>query len=291
MPTFTVPSNIEAQLAKDFLRKYAGVSLTLWRKIKHSNSFYINQQPEKPTTAIVHPNDIISYTIEQNCAIKPVDLPLHIVYEDEYLLVADKPAGQLVHPTTKEHEGTLANAILFYYTQNNCTLTYHPVHRLDKNTSGLVLISKMPHIQHLLSLAGHKKFHRTYQALVTGKLFPENGTINAPIARHPGSIIERMVSESGQTAITHYKTLKSTTQYSLLELTLETGRTHQIRVHLASLGHPILGDDLYGGSVDLIQRQALHASNLTFIHPISQETIRLKSTIPTDMQKIMCIFW
>lgn len=290
MPIFKVPSHIKVQLAKDYLRKYAGVSLTLWRKIKASNTLYVNNQPQKPTTAIVQPNDVISYTIEQGSTIKPVKLAFHIAYEDEYLLVVDKQAGQLVHPTTKERENTLANAALFHYAQNNLPLTYHPVHRLDKNTSGLVLIAKMPHIQHLLSLSGHNNFHRTYQALVAGKPFPASGIINAPIARRPGSIIERIVSETGQAASTHYQTLKSTTHYSLLELNLKTGRTHQIRVHLASLGHPILGDDLYGGSINLIQRQALHASVLTFVHPISQETLEVTSEIPADMQKIINIF-
>ena len=285
MPIFTVPSSFEPQLAKDFLRKHAGISLTLWRKIKLLDTFCINQINVKPTTAIVNPNDVISYTLEPQNSILPMEMPLKIAYEDEYLLVIDKPAGQLVHPTTKEHTNTLANGVLAYYHNKNEHYDFHPVHRLDKNTSGLILIAKMPHIQHQLSLSG-KNFHRTYLALVEGILSPPKGTIDVPIKRHPNSIIQRIAAPDGQKAVTHYEVLKTNGAISFIELSLETGRTHQIRVHLSSIGHPLLGDDLYGGSLDIITRQALHASKLSFIHPITHQILHTYSKIPTDMQNI-----
>lgn len=285
MATFVVPPHLPKQMAKDFLRKHAGISLTLWRKIKQSDSFQINGIPEKASLATVQANDRITYTLKQSSEIVPTCLPLCVRYEDEYLLIVDKPAGQLVHPTTKERARTLANAILYHYAKNQLSLTYHPVHRLDKNTSGLVLIAKQPHIQHLLSSGNHKDLQRTYLALVKGKPQPDAGTIDLPIARRPDSIIERTVADNGQRAITHYHTRETFADCSLLQLELETGRTHQIRVHLAALGHPIIGDGLYGGPLSAdIQRQALHASHLQFTHPVTRQIIHASSPLPPDIK-------
>ena len=287
MTTFIVPHNALPQSAKEFLRQKEGISLNLWRKIKQNDEFYINHKKEIPGLATVSPGDEICYTLVQHSNIDPIQLPLDICYEDDYLLIVNKPAGQLVHPTTKERQTTLANAILYYYKQNNLQLMYHPVHRLDKNTSGLVLIAKMPQIQHLLSTGNTKLFKRTYQAIVTGSPASDAGLINAPIGRKPTSIIERMVIASGQIARTRYKTLQTNGTYSLLEIELETGRTHQIRVHLAYIGHSILGDDLYGGSLNLIDHQALHACKLIFIHPVTHENITITCDIPLDMKRIV----
>lgn len=288
MPTFTVPNEIEAQPIKNYLRKYENISLTLWRKIKNNNCLKINGVLINPGTAMIKANDHISYEIEEHCQISPIEMPLNICYEDEYLIVIDKPAGQLVHPTTKEHYTTLANALLYHYKKQGLPLSFHPVHRLDKNTSGLVLIAKMPHIQNLFSFSSQKKtLHRTYQALVLGTPNPTEGTIHAPIARKPNSIIERMVSENGQEATTHYRMIKNFSNLSLLELELTTGRTHQLRVHLSFIGHPILGDDLYGKVTELIHRQALHAKQLAFIHPITRQKIELISQLPKDIQHII----
>lgn len=289
MTTFIVPDTTTPQSAKDFLRQKEGISLNLWRKIKQHNEFYINKKKENPALVTVAPGDEIFYTLAQHSNIEPIEMPLEICYEDDYLLIVNKPTGQLVHPTTKERQTTLANAILYYYKKNNLQLMYHPVHRLDKNTSGLVLIAKMPQIQHLLSTGSAKLFKRTYKAIVTGKP-ADAGLINAPIGRKPTSIIERMVTASGQIARTHYKRLQTNGTYSLLEVELETGRTHQIRVHLAYIGHSILGDDLYGGSLDLINHQALHACKLFFIHPITHKNITINCDMPPDMQRIISIF-
>ena len=211
----------------------------------------------------------------------PENIPLDILYEDAALLIVNKPAGMLVHPTGGEYSHTLANAVLFHYEAHGEKHAFHPVHRLDRQTSGLVLIAKESHVQHLLS--AHNAIERIYLAVIEGKLPEPCGTIAAPIARRPGSIIERMVSPAGKCAVTHYATLAERGGLSLLALRLATGRTHQIRVHLAHLAHPLLGDDLYGGRTDRIARQALHAHRLRFRHPVSGKEITVHAPLPADM--------
>lgn len=289
--TYHVTEALAGLPARAFLQKKAGISLNLWRKIKRSASFEQNGQAVNPALTIVQTGDLISYDLQEHSAIEPVHLPLDIRYEDDTLLIVNKPANMLVHPTTKEHENTLANAVLYHYNETHQSLAFHPVHRLDRQTSGLVLIAKLPQIQHLLSTAQGKLFHRNYLALIPGRLTPAFGTIDAPIARKPGSIIERIVDAGGRPAITHYKTLKATDALSLLSLTLETGRTHQIRVHLAHLGHPLLGDDLYGGNHGLIERQALHACQMSFCHPLTQQEITIAAELPEDMARIVSSFF
>lgn len=282
---FLVPESLHPLPIRDFLRRHIGFSLTIWRKIKLSGQLLVNNQPI-PTNHIVHPGDKITVNWKEECTIMPTNLPLSICYEDEYLLIVDKPAGMLVHPTTSEHTTTLANATMYYYMMKEQPYNFHPVHRLDRNTSGLVLIAKLPHIQHLLSRNDIKNIERQYLALATGIITPTEGIIHAPIARHPDSIIQRMVDPSGQDATTCYKVVTNLKNASLVELTLRTGRTHQIRVHLSHIGHPLLGDDLYGGSKELINRQALHAAKLQFTHPLSGKLITVSSLLPNDLQNL-----
>lgn len=279
---FLVPESISPLPIRDFLRRHIGFSLTIWRKIKLSGALLVNGQ-KIPINHIVYPGDLITVNWRQECTILPTKLPLTICYEDEYLLVVDKPAGMLVHPTTSEHVATLANGIMHYFNSKQLPNNFHPVHRLDRNTSGLVLIAKLPHIQHLLSRDAIKHIDRQYLALATGTIMPTDGTIDEPIARHPDSIIQRIVDLNGQHATTCYKVLKTLNNASLVQLTLLTGRTHQIRVHLSHIGHPLLGDDLYGGSKELIDRQALHAARLRFPHPVSGEILDISSPLPTDL--------
>lgn len=195
--TYEVNEALAAMPARAFLQKKAGISLNLWRKIKRSQSFLLNGQAVNPAQTIVQTGDIISYELREESSILPVHMMLDIRYEDDWLLIVNKPADLLMHPTTQERSHTLANAILSYYKETNQTLSFHPVHRLDRQTSGLVLIAKLPQIQHLLSTAAGKLFQRSYLALIPGQLTPLNGMIDLPIARRPGSIIERMVSPGG----------------------------------------------------------------------------------------------
>lgn len=286
MMNLLVPNSISPLPIKDFLRRHNGFSLTTWRKIKQSGTLLVNSQ-NASLLHTVHPGDIVTIRWQQTCTITPVKLPLTICYEDEYILIVDKPAGILVHPTTSEHVTTLANAVMHYFHVKELPYGFHPVHRLDRNTSGLVLIAKMPHIQHLLSRNEVKNINRQYLALATGAIKPAEGMIDAPIARHPDSIIQRIVDESGQHAITCYKVLKDLNNATLVELTLLTGRTHQIRVHLSHIGHPLLGDDLYSGSRELIGRQALHAARLSFNHPVANKMIDVSSPLPTDLAELV----
>ena len=281
-----VPQALSPMPIKEYLRSHIGLSLTIWRKIKNTGSIIVNGK-ETTITHMIFPGDAITLHWLQPCDIVPTNIPLHIAYEDDTLLIIDKPAGMLVHPTTSEHTATLGNAIMHYFHTQGHSYAFHPVHRLDRNTSGLVLIAKYPHIQHLLSVNGAKNINRQYIALTTGIIKPAEGTIDAPIARHPDSIIQRIIDPKGQHATTCYQVLKPLKNASIVQLTLLTGRTHQIRVHLSHLGHPIIGDDLYGGSRELISRQALHAARLYFAHPLSGKVIDVTSPLPNDISNVI----
>ena len=215
-------------------------------------------------------------------------IPLNIRYEDDYVLVIEKPAGMSTIPSREHPSKSLANAIVHYYEEIGHQAAVHIVTRLDRDTSGLVLIAKHRHIHHLFSLSQREKsVSREYLALVEGHIAPLEGSVDRPIGRMGDSIIKREVRSDGQSALTFYKTIKQFPSYSFVRLKLMTGRTHQIRVHMSDLGHPLLGDDLYGGSRDLIARQALHCGFLNFHHPITGEHMRFESPLSADMQKLV----
>lgn len=283
---YIVKSNVKEQSAKDYLKRHENISSSLWKKIKKQEEFFLNGQKIRPTRANVKPGDIIEFNISEQSKVVPVELPLTVCYEDEYLLIADKPAGMLTHPLTFEAENTLANAVMYHYQKTGQNIGCHPLYRLDRNTSGLVVFGKTGQIQHLLGNS-HQKLQRRYLALVHGKITPPDGTVDAPIGRAKNSIILHEVNSAGKTAVTHYRTIRTYADYSLIELQLETGRTHQIRVHMSYLHHPLLGDDLYGGTRNLIMRHALHAYKLQFIHPFTQKEILVEALLPPDMQKLI----
>lgn len=206
-----------------------------------------------------------------------------IYYEDNYLLVINKPAGMLVHPTVKEDGNTLYNHVKRYYEANNIESGLHPVSRLDRNTSGLVIFAKQPRVQFLLSQQNVIKKYLGITAVLPPAL---SGSIEAPIARKEGSIIERCVSESGKYARTDYEVLAVNKNKALLELTLYTGRTHQIRVHLAHIGCPLYNDNLYG-TPGPQSRHALHASYLKFTHPVTGRVLEISCGLPEDLRKII----
>lgn len=286
MPKYIVKANVKEQTAKDYLKRHENISSSLWKKIKRQNEFFLNEQKTAPTRAVVKPGDIIEYRITEQSKVIPADLPLTICYEDEYMLIATKPAGMLTHPLTFEAENTLANAVMHHFQKTGQQIGCHPLYRLDRNTSGLVVFAKLPQLQHLFG-GNHQQLKRYYLAIVHGSISPPDGTVDAPIGRAADSIILHQVSLDGKRAITHYRTLETYPDYSLVELNLATGRTHQIRVHMAHLGHPLLGDDLYGGRRDLITRHALHAYRLQFTHPFTHEEITVESPLPADMQKLL----
>ena len=221
---------------------------------------------------------------EDNSNIVPTEMNLDIVYEDEWLLVVNKPSGITIHPSILHFNNSLSNGIRFYFDKIGLKKKIRPVNRLDKDTSGLVIFAKCEYIQECLSLQMQEGIlKKEYLCLVSGTINQKSGTINLPIARKEGSIMERCIDEKGKQAITHYKVIKEFKNYSLVECRLETGRTHQIRLHMASIGHPLLGDTLYGTSSSLISRQALHSYKIKFIHPITKKEIELIAKLPQDI--------
>lgn len=280
--TLIVPDYFPQLSLADCLRRL-GVSLSLRRKIKHHGIIKIDGAVCFWHTK-VNPKSVIQLEWTVTSQIIPECIPLTIVYEDDWLLIIDKPAGMLVHPTTTQPGGTLANAVVYYYRQSGYSHAFHPVQRLDRNTSGLLTIAKVSSIQHLLN---KQRMHRRYLAIVQGTPDVTVGCIHVPIARHPNSIILRIASTSGQEAVTHYRVLQSFPSASLLQLELETGRTHQIRLHLSHIGHPLLGDDLYGGKIDLITRQALHSAFLELQHPITGAVISCSAALPQDLKSLL----
>ncbi|KRG16030.1 pseudouridine synthase [Virgibacillus soli] len=215
-------------------------------------------------------------------------IPLMIMYEDEDLFIVNKPTGMNTIPSRQHPTGSLANAIAYYYEQIKLASTVHIVTRLDRDTSGLVLIAKHRHAHHLLSQMQKKgEIERFYEAFAGGMMEKDIGRIDEPIGRKLDSIIEREVRSDGQKAVTRYKVIQTTSSFSYVKLKLETGRTHQIRVHLAYIGHPLLGDDLYGGKRTLINRQALHCQQIKLTHPITQENLSIQAELPEDMQELL----
>lgn len=213
---------------------------------------------------------------------------LDIVYEDEALLIINKPAFMSSIPSREHPDSSLANFVCGYFEQQQLASTVHIVTRLDRDTSGLMVIAKHRHIHHLMSEQQKKGLvHRQYEAIVEGTITPNFQSIVAPIGRKETSIIEREVRADGQFAQTDVTVLARSNNATHICLTLHTGRTHQIRVHMASIGHPLAGDDLYGGSRTRINRQALHCCYVQFEHPLTKQVMEFKSELPADIANLL----
>ena len=284
---YKVKNNDNFQTVKEVLKEHFKVSDALLLKIKKNNLIYLNGEIAF-LFSLVKENDVISFSLdfdEDNSNIIPSNIPLEIIYEDEYLLAVNKPSNMAVHPSSYHLTDTLSNGIKYYYDQINLHKKIRIVNRLDRNTSGIVLIAKNEYIQEsLIKQMSNHTFEKKYLGFVSGVLNNKSGIINANIARKPNSIIEREINENGQRAITKYNVLKEFDNYSLVEFKLLTGRTHQIRVHTAYINHPLLGDSLYGKSSSLINRQALHCYYIKFIHPITNKEIIITCKMPKDME-------
>lgn len=239
----------------------------------------------------LHSGDILTVHIretESSPNIPPVELPLDIVYEDEDIIVVNKPAGMPVHPSLNNYRNSLANALMYYYQQQDKPFIFRCTNRLDRDTSGLTVIAKhMVSSSILSSMTARHEIEREYLAVVRGSVTPSSGTIDAPIGRTGSSLIERKIDfEHGERAVTHYHVIKEENGHSLVSLILETGRTHQIRVHMKYIGFPLAGDYLYNPDMEYIQRQALHSCRLSFRHPITGKHMEFTADLPEDMDRI-----
>lgn len=220
----------------------------------------------------------------------PESMALDIIYEDEYFLAVNKPAGILVHPTTNFPTNTLANGIKFYFLSKDLDIPIRFINRIDRDTSGLVIIAKSGEAHSALA----KQFEldsceKLYLAVAEGFFEAASGTIDKPIGIDDENTIRRAVSKDGHKSITMYEVQEQYKIAALVKLKLVTGRTHQIRVHLSSIGHPLLGDELYGGNMQYLQRQALHAYKMTFLHPYGKEIIRLQAKLPHDIEQLLAL--
>ncbi|MBM7554014.1 RluA family pseudouridine synthase [Thalassobacillus pellis] len=271
----------EGMLLRDYLYVVRGFSRRTIKHIKENGELIVNGREETVRYKLCQGDDLVIVFPEEHPAgnLQAEEMPLTIVYEDDLLLVLDKPAGVAVMPSMN-HDVTIANGLVAYYQEKGLAATVHIVTRLDRDTSGLMLIAKH---QYSHSLLARSKVQRTYGALVEGQLPTETGVIDAPISRKAGSIIEREVHADGKNAVTEYRVIEKFADHSFVELKLQTGRTHQIRVHMAHEGCPLAGDDLYGGSRELVGRQALHCMRLHVKHPLTGQALEFTSTFPADI--------
>lgn len=288
------------KVSKVLLEKMS-ISSRLLTKLKMNEKIIVNGEPVF-SNYIVHEGDFLTVKLDflEEDFIVPEPMNLNILYEDEYILAINKPAGIVVHPSANHLNGTLANGVKDYLKNHK---KIRAINRLDRDTSGIVLFAKNEYVQELM--IKKTNIQKEYIAIIDGILNKKFGTINKPIQRKKGSIMEREVSEEGQIAITHYKVIReleiinsdieeksinqrtANSQLSVVKIQLETGRTHQIRVHMSYIGAPILGDSLYGNESDIIARQALHAFHVSFQHPIINQLIDIKAPLPEDMKKIL----
>ena len=275
-------SNVRQVLKNEFK-----VSNRLITKLKQNKSILLNDKATYLDKSLVL-GDIVKCTIdfeEESENIIPIKMDLNILYEDDYILAVDKPCNMAVHPSILHYTNSLSNGVKFYFEEIGLKRKIRPVNRLDRDTTGIVIFAKNEYIQECLSKQMQNgMFYKEYIAILEGILEEKEGTINAPISRKEGSIIERSIDKNGINAITHYSVIKEENNLSLVKFVLETGRTHQIRLHCKYIGHSILGDTLYGNPSDLINRQALHCHKICFIHPITHKKIEIISEIPKDMK-------
>lgn len=280
----TVPPAADGLTVRDFLRRFHGVSRSLLTRLKNHNGIQVNGQPRWTIDPVHTGETVVLYLHEEPSPfVLPEPVPLEIVYEDTDVLVVNKPAGVIVHPARGYRSGTLANGVARHFAERGLPAPVRPISRLDMDTSGLIAFACNPWAHEVLT----GRLDRGYLAVVQGRVGPASGTVDAPIRQIPGHPVRREVHPEGQTARTHFTVRRHYAAATLMELHLETGRTHQIRVHLAHLGHPLLGDTLYGGPLDLIARQALHACSLAFAQPRTGAAVILSAPLPADFTALL----
>ena len=281
--TFRVDAGHDGQSVKTFLRRACGLSARSMTVLKFAGMGITREQSELRAHDILHENDVVEISLPpESCDIEPVAGELAVLFEDDRLLIVDKPSDMPVHPTKRHQLDTLANVVAYYQRDRGESWVFRVLNRLDKDTSGIVLIAKDRITYSLVQPTVRK----VYFAVCEGEL-TEPGVVDAPIGLASDSRMRRCVREDGDHAVTHYAPVLSGNGHTLCRVTIETGRTHQIRCHMSSLGHPLAGDDLYGGSLRYSGRQALHCAEVSFIHPDTHETILLKSEVPAELTDIL----
>ena len=275
----------ENKLKSELLDKM-NISVRMLCSIKKEKSVTVNGK-YVPMHTMVCGTDIIKIELpHESNEYEAQQMGIEVLYEDFDLLVVEKPFGMVVHPTRNHLENTMLNALKYYFDENGIKSKVRFVNRLDRDTSGILIVAKNAYAHSVLTKdTSMWEMHKKYIAVVEGKL-DESGTIRLPIIKSEDGI-RRMVDENGQECVTHYRTVASNERASFVELELETGRTHQIRVHMSAIGHPIFGDELYGGNMDFIERQALHCIELGFYSPRLEKEIRVKTKLHDDITELL----
>lgn len=304
--SYTIPPEDDGMLLRTVLQRRMRLSRKLISRVKLTERGLTVNGVRQYTNVKVRAGDLVEVRMEAEASedILPQDIPLAILYEDGDLLVVDKPAGMVVHPTHGHYVNTLANAVVHHWRQRGETVRFRPVHRLDQDTSGVLAIAKNAYVhQNISEQMKAGVVEKEYLALVQGDVASDAGTVNAPIDRNPESPHVRIVTPAGYPAVTHYRVEERFAGATLLRIRLETGRTHQIRVHMQHIGHPLVGDKMYGevrtsgertpggnrsvGAAYAFSRHALHAVRLAFFHPVTKQGLNFLAPLPQDLQKLI----
>jgi len=302
----TVPSGLAgSRLDRALAALFPDFSRTRLQKLLLSGAATVNERPAAPKARVSGGERVAIDALAEAppAALEPEAIALRVVHEDASLMVIDKPAGLVVHPGAGNPRGTLANALLHHHPTLAAVPRAGLIHRLDKDTTGLLLIARTPRAHRMLVEAlARRRIAREYQAVVNGRV-TAGGRIEAPIGRHPSARTRMAVVGSGRSAVTHYRVQARFAAHTALRVTLETGRTHQIRVHMAHLGHPLVGDPAYGrlriprgaspalaAVLRAFRRPALHAARLAFEHPLSGEALTFTAPLPADLRELLAVF-
>lgn len=296
--SYLVPGGDEGLTVHAVLRQRLQLSRTLVARLKLTECGIMLNGQRVYTSAQVKPGDLVEARMQRESSddILPEPLPIDVLYEDDHLLVVNKAAGMIVHPTHGHYTGTLANAVVHYWQTRGERVRFRPIHRLDQHTSGVLAIAKNPYVhQHVSEQMKRWTVDKSYVAFVHGAPEPEAGAIDAPIDRDRDDPHVRVVTADGYPARTLYATVRRYAAASAVRLRLETGRTHQIRVHMKHIGCPLIGDPMYGPDEptdarrhthSLLNRQALHAERLAFVHPASGERVVFDAPMPADLTEL-----